>query len=139
LRNGGKGREKPFHASRRGRLGYRGRFAPIHPRRRPIVHRRPTVGGKGLAILRPVVLGLTVHRTPPVAISWQSPDVSGAPLPVMLDDCPEAAIGVRRRPQRHRGAAVDRSLPRASSADPTTNTLSVHASESHVLLIAVGR
>ena len=67
MRNGGKGREKPPLASRRGRPGHRGCFAPICPRRRPIVNRRPTEGGKGLAILRPGVMGLTVHRAPPFA------------------------------------------------------------------------
>ena len=36
-------------------------------RRRPIVHRRLTGGGKGLAILRPGVLRLTVNCAPPFA------------------------------------------------------------------------
>ena len=67
MRNGGKGREKPPLASRRGRNGHRGCFAPICPRYRPIVNRRPTEGWKGLAILRPGVMGLTVRRAPPFA------------------------------------------------------------------------
>ena len=131
MRNGGKGREKPPLASRRGRPGHRGCFAPICPRRRPIVNRRPTEGGKGLAILRPGVMGLTVHRAPPfapppaVAIPWPPPDVSGEPSPRCRPIVRRRLWGCEDGPERRRGPPPIAPLPGAPSGDPTPITQSV--------------
>ena len=66
--------------------------------------------GKGLAILRPGVLGLTVNRAAPFA-----------PPPRFL----ESAMGVRRRPATASGSCRRFPLPRAASGDPTPITPSV--------------
>jgi len=123
LRNGGKGREKPPLASRRGRPGHRGSVAPTRPRCLPLVHRRPP------AILRPGVLGLTVNRAPPFAPPCCHPLATtrhfGRAIPVLSTYCQEEAMGVRRRPGKASGAAADPPLPRAPSGDPTPITPSV--------------
>ena len=61
---------------------------------------------------------------PPIAIHWPSPDVSGALLPAMLTDCPQAATGVWRWPGTASGGCC-RSPPLAPSGDPTLITPSV--------------
>ena len=55
------------------------RCRPIVRRQLCIVNRRPTEGGKRLAILRPGVMGLTVRRAPPFAPPPLLPSASHHP------------------------------------------------------------
>ena len=130
MRNGGKGREKPPLSSRRGRPGHRGHFAPIRPRHRPIVNRHPTEVGKGLAIFRPGVMGLTVHHAPPFAPPGCCHPLATTrrfrrAISVLSTDCREAAVGVRGRPETASGGRCRSPLPGAPSGDPTPITQSV--------------
>ena len=123
-------RDKPPLASRRGRHGHRVRLAPIRPRRRPIVNRRPTEGGNGLVILRPGVMGLIVHRAPPFAPPRCCHPLAttrrfGRAMSVLSTDCREAAVGVRGRPGTASGGRCRSPLPGAPSGDPTPITPSV--------------
>ena len=88
-------------------------------------------GGKGLAILRPGVMGLTVHRAPPFAPPPRcchplaTTRRFGRAISALPTDYQKAAVGVRRRPGTASGASADRPLPGAPSGDPTPITPSV--------------
>ena len=97
---------------------------------RPSVNRRPTEGGKGLAILRPGVMGLTVRRAPPFAPPRCCHPLAttrrfGRAISALSTDCQEAAMGVRRRPGTASGGPYRSPLPGAPSGDPTPITPSV--------------
>ena len=78
--------------------------------------------GEGLAILRPGVMGLTVHCAPPFA---PTPAVSGEPAPRCRPIVARRLWGCEDSPERRRGAAADRPLPGTPPGDPTPITQSV--------------